>query len=96
VFKIAVTINNFLRHPPIWNLKPHVKTTVVCIAVFAEKDDHLEGKIGTIILATYVRFKLTLSPVKSPIYIFQFLNKVFSTRTIIVSIKLKGVFYVLK
>jgi hypothetical protein len=51
VFKIKVTTNSFLCHPPRGNIKTHVKTTVVCVAVCTEKDDHLEGKIGTVILA---------------------------------------------
>jgi hypothetical protein len=57
VFKIKITINSLLPHPPRGNLKPQVTTTVVCVTVFTEKDDHLEGKIGTVLLATYVRFK---------------------------------------
>jgi len=51
VFKIKVTINSFLIHPPRGNLKTHVKTTVVCVAVCTERDNHLESKIGTVILA---------------------------------------------
>ena len=64
VLKIEITINSLLRHPPRGNLKTHVKIPVVYVTVFTEKDDHLEGKKGTVILhvANLGKSQLTFVP----------------------------------